>query len=84
MLEQLREHPLHDLAVLEHVRNARGHAQIVLEDVDGTVDVANQIGAADVRPHAVRRIDADACLAEILGVTIDFLGNDAVVMICRS
>ena len=56
-LEQLGEDPLGDGPVLQHVGDARGHPQVVLEDVDGAVGVAHEVGAADVGPHAVRRVD---------------------------
>ena len=64
-LEQLREHALHDLAVLEHVRHAGGHAQVVLQHVHRAVGAAHQVRAADVRPDALRRDDADALRAEV-------------------
>ena len=43
---------LGDGAVLEHVADARRDAQVVLEHVHRAVGVADEIGPADVRPHA--------------------------------
>ena len=57
-LEQLGEHALHHLAVLEHVGHTRRHAQVVLEHVHRAVLVADQVGAADVCPGAERWFDA--------------------------
>ncbi len=79
MLEHLGEHLLRDHAVLEHVRHARRHAQVVLEHVDRAVAVAHEIRAADVGPHAVRRFAADAGRQEIRGRRDDVVGHDAVV-----
>ena len=79
VLEQFREDALHDLAVLEHVRDAGRHAQVVFEDVDTAVDVAHQIGAADMRPDAVRRTHAHTLGAEILRLLDQFARHDAVV-----
>ena len=42
-------------AVLQHVAHARRHAQVVLEHVHRAVVVADEVAAADVRPHAELR-----------------------------
>ena len=54
--EQVGEHPLGDLAVLEHVGDPRRHAQVVLEHVHGAVRVADEVAAADVGPHSLGRV----------------------------
>src|SRR6185369_6138984 len=66
-LEQFGEHAFHHLAVLEHVRHAGGHAQVVLEHVHRAVLVADQVRAADVRPGTERWFDAPDGRAEVLG-----------------
>ncbi len=78
MLEHLGEHLLRDHAVLEHVRDARRHAQVVLEHVDRAVAIAHEIRAADVGPDAVRRLAADARRQKIRGRRDDVVGHDAV------
>ena len=61
--EDLREDALQHLAVFQHVGDARGHAQVVLQHVVLAVAVAHQVGAGDVAPDAPRRIQALALLA---------------------
>ena len=61
--EQIGEHALGDRPVLEHVADAGGHAQVVLEHVHRAVGVAHEIAAGDVRPHAELRVDADGTRA---------------------
>src|SRR5580704_4243184 len=73
VLKQLRKHALHDLSVLDHVRNTGRYAQVVLENVDSAVLVAHQIRAADMRPAAPRRTDTDAVRPEV------FRGRDDMV-----
>ena len=58
--EDLRKGPLHDAAVFENVGNSRGTAQVVLQDVHLAVAIAHQIGACDVAPDFLRRIEPDA------------------------
>ena len=58
--EEFRQHALHHGAVLDHVRDAARHPQVVLQNVELAVGVPHQIGAANVRPDAVRRADAGA------------------------
>ena len=50
MLKQLREHPLGHQPILDHVRDTRGHTQIILQHVERAVAIAHQIGPADMRP----------------------------------
>ena len=57
--EELGEEPHHHLAVLEHVRHARGRAQVVLEHVVRAVLVAHEIDAGDMRIHAVWQLEAE-------------------------
>jgi hypothetical protein len=57
LLEQLREHPHHDLAVLEHVGDARGRAAIVLEHEELVRPGAHEVDADDVAIDAPRRAD---------------------------
>jgi hypothetical protein len=58
--EDLRKRPLHDAAVFQDVRNARGTAQIVLQNIHLAVAIAHQIGAGDMAPNLLRRIESDA------------------------
>jgi hypothetical protein len=78
VLENLGKHLLRDDPVLEHVRHAGRHAEVVLEHVDGAVGVAHEVGAADVRPYAVGRVRADAAFEEVRRRGDDILGHDAV------
>ena len=78
-LEQLGKHPLHHFAVLEHVGDAGRHPQIVFEHVEASVGVADQVGAADVGPYPVGRVDAHAFGPELLGFLDVFPRQDAVV-----
>jgi hypothetical protein len=55
--EQLGEHARHRPAVLDDVADARRRAQVVLEDAELALLVADQVDAADVHPHAVGRHD---------------------------
>ena len=63
--EQVGEHPLRHLPVLEHVRHARGHPQVVFEHVHRAVGVADKVAAADVRPHAELGLHAHALGSEV-------------------
>jgi hypothetical protein len=75
--EELREQPHHHFAVLEHVRDARGHAQVVLEHAELACIVADDVDARDVRVNAAGDIDALHFRA-VLRVTEHLLGgNDA-------
>ena len=61
-----REHLLHHVAVLEHVRDARRRAHVVLEHEERAGRVADQIDPRDVDVHAARRADAAHRLAVAL------------------
>ena len=78
MLEHLREHLLRDDPVLEHVRDA-GRARAGCPRARRRCRRRReQVRAADVGPHAVRRIGADACSKEVRGRRDDVLRHDAV------
>jgi hypothetical protein len=72
--KQLREQPHHHLAVFEHVGDAGGHAQVVLEHAEAAVVVAHDVDAADVRVDAVGHVDA-LHLGTVLGISEDLLGG---------
>jgi hypothetical protein len=75
--EELGEQPHHHLAVLEHVGDARGHAQIVLEHPELAGIVADDVDARDVRVDAAGDVDALHFRA-VLGIAEHLLGgNDA-------
>ena len=78
-LENLRKTPLHRHAVLQDVRNPRGHAQIVLQDVNLAVAVADQIRSGDVAPNAPRRVQSAADFAIALCAGQDLARHHAVV-----
>ena len=65
--EPVGERPRHDLPVREHVRDAAGCAQVVLEDHPATVVAPDQIAAGDVDVLVVRNVDADDLPAEVAG-----------------
>ena len=44
--------------VLQHVRDARGRADVVLQDLPAAVGVADEVAARDVRVHAAGRANA--------------------------
>ena len=58
--EHLREGAFHHFAIFQHVRNAGRAAQVVFQHVELAVAVAHQIGARDVCPNAVRRMQLGA------------------------
>ena len=57
--EGVGKEPHHDLAVLEHIGDARGRAHIVLEHEEVALSGADQIDAGDMGVDVVRRLDAD-------------------------
>ena len=70
-----REHPHHDLAVLEHVADARGRAAVVLEHEEVLGPGAHQVDADDVAVDPGRRVDADH--RRLVGlVAVDEVGRD--------
>ena len=72
--EQLGEEPHHHLAVLQHVRHAGGHAQVVFQHVidalAARVRRAHDVDAADVRIDVLRHLHAHH-LGPELGVADD-------------
>ncbi len=64
--EQVREDAGHGAAVLHYIGDARRRAQIVLEDPEIALFVADQIDAGDVDPDAVGRDDAHRLAVEML------------------
>src|SRR4029079_5703145 len=56
--KRIREQPHHDLAVLEHIGDARGRAHIIFEHKEIALAGADQLDAADMRVSLVRWIDA--------------------------
>ena len=84
--EKLRKRPLHDLAILNHVRDARWATQVVLQYVNLPVSRANQIGSGDVAPNPSWRLHplylfqkAFARLDHVLRQ--DSIANDLLVVI---
>ena len=77
-VEHLREGPLHHLAVFQHVGDARGTAEVVFQHVDRAVGVAHQVGARDVAPDALGRLQAGAAVQKALARLGHVLGKDAV------
>ncbi len=59
MLEELGEEPHHHAPVLEHVRDARRRAQVVLEHVILAVVVSHDVDAGDVAVDLVGHVHAD-------------------------
>ena len=57
--EELGEHPHHDLAVLEHVADARRGAAVVLEHEELVRPGSHEVDADDVAVDPARRGDAD-------------------------
>ena len=62
---QLREQLQHDLAVLEHVRDARRRADIVFEHMEAVRAGADDVDAGNMGVDAVRRLAADGGQAEL-------------------
>ena len=73
--EQLGEKAHHHLAVLEHVRHPRGHAQVVLEHVELAPVGAHHVDPGDVRVDVAGDVDA-LHLGPVLRVAEDLLGRD--------
>ena len=57
--EQLGKQPHHHFAVLEHVRNAGGRAQVVLQHVIAAIVMPDQVDAGDMRVDAVGQLQPD-------------------------
>ena len=73
--EQLGHEPHHHLAVLEHVRHARGGAQVVLQNVVLAGPGTHEVDAGDVRVNAAGDLDA-LHLRAVLGILEHFGGWD--------
>ena len=58
--EHLRKRPLHHLPVLEQIGNPGRTPEVVLQNIDLTILVPNQVGAGDVAPDASGRPEAGA------------------------
>ncbi len=75
--EQRREQPHHHLAVFQHVRHARWHAQIVFEYVELALARAHDVDAGNVGVDIQRHLDA-LHGRSVLRVIQDLFGrNDA-------
>jgi hypothetical protein len=61
-----RKGPAHDVPVRQHVGNAGGNAQIVLEDNEGAVLAAHEIGPADIDVGIVRNLEPAHLAAKML------------------
>ena len=72
------ERALEDLAVLEHVGNARRAPQVVLEDVELAVGIPDEIGPGDVAPHPAAWIETPALGQVSRRAEDDLLGHHAV------
>ena len=75
--EQLGEDPLGHHPVLDHVGDARGHPQVVLQHVDGPVGVAHEVAAADVGPDGAERAGAHALGTEVRRIQDELGRHDA-------
>ena len=77
-LEEVGEGALGDRPVLQQVADSRRHPEVVLQHVHDAVGVANEIAAADVRPHAELRRHADALGTHVDRAFEQLGGEDAV------
>ena len=78
-VEEVREAPLHHLAVLQHVGNPRGAPHVVFKDVDLTVVIPHQVDAAHVAPGLVRGAETLHLGPERLGAHDELARDDVVV-----
>ena len=76
--ENLMKSSFHDPAIFQHVRDPRGTAQIILENINLSIAVAHQVSAGDVAPHPLRRIEPDAGFPEGAGGADQRLRQDFV------
>jgi len=72
------ESPFHQCTIFQNIGNAGWHTQIVFEDIDLAVAVANKVGSCNVTPDSLRWIDAPALRPVERCRQDDFLGNDFV------
>ena len=75
--EQLGKQPQHDLAVFQHVGDARRRARIVLEHIESVGIDAHDIDAGDVDVNIVRHLLTVHLRAEHRILKHQVLGNDA-------
>ncbi len=73
--EELGKQTHHHLAVLEHVGDAGGHAQVVFEDVELAGVVAHDVDAGDVGIDAAGHVHA-LHLRAVLRVAENLFGGD--------
>ena len=76
--ERDREDAGHGGAVLEHVRDARRVAEVVLEHAVGAIGVAHDVHARDQAARSVRDRDAERLATEALGGVHEPARDDAV------
>ena len=76
--EQPGEHPGQRLPVLDHVGDARRHAQVVLQDAHDAVGAADEVDAGEVDAHARGRPDAGRGAAEVAAREDERVRDDAV------
>ena len=77
--EQFGQHVGERAAVLQHVRDAGRTAQVVLEDREDTLLVADQVDACDVDAHTVGGLDAPGLPVEVAGTGHESARHDPVV-----
>ena len=75
--EQFRKQPHHDLAVLQHIRDAGGRAGVVFQHVEGLGIDADNIDAGDVHVDIVRHALAVHLRAERRIAVHQIFRNDA-------
>ena len=76
--EQLGEHVGHRPPVLDHVRDPRRRAQVVLEHPEGARAVAHEVDAGDVHPHAAARVEPGHAPVEVRRARDEATRHDAV------
>jgi hypothetical protein len=76
--EEAGEDALHHLAVGQHVRRARRHAQVVLQHGEAPVGEADQVGAGDGDVDAVGDIQPAHLAAVVLAAVDQVEGDDPV------
>ena len=77
--EDAGEDALEHLAIFQHVADAGGDAEIVLEDVVFAIAAANQVRAGDVAPDTPRGFEA-AALGSVGDGAGDDLGGDGAIL----
>ena len=77
--EDLWQHVRQGASVLQHVRDARGVAQVVLQHAEDAVLIADQVDARDVDAHVVRRLDAPGLAVQVGGAGDQGAGDHVIV-----